>query len=195
MKIVLDAGHGYQAVNRQTIDGMREYEFNRAVVHYARELLMRKPEMNVYFSHDDSRDVSLVERAKFSNRLKTDLFISIHANSYRGEEWNGVHGIETYIHRSMPIEAYRLAQRLQRNLIHHTQRLDRGIKTADFYLLREVNATAIICECGFMTNRDEARLLKTDRYRRACAKAIADSVLEHYFLYKNTAARKTLQYQ
>ena len=36
--------------------------------------------------------------------------------------------------------------------------------------------TSILVECGFMTNKEEAKLLKSESYRLKCARAIIDRV-------------------
>lgn len=187
MKIMLDAGHGYSTAGRRTPDGMREYEFNRAVANYAKELLNNYQNVTVYFAHSDERDVPLRERTDQANQLDVDCYVSIHANAY-GTGWNNVGGIETFVYLSKPQEAYALAQKIQRNLIISTGLQDRGVKTADFHVLRETKMTAILVECGFMTNKAEAALLKTDTYRKTSAEAIVKGIADQFKLKPNNAA-------
>jgi len=183
MKIMLDAGHGYQTKGKQTVDGMKEYEFNRAVAYFAKQILMKFQEVKVFFPHSDDRDVSLKRRTYIANKLNVDLYVSIHANAYGdGKSWNDANGIETYIHPSRPKEAEELAKLIQRKLVTFTGRKDRGVKTADFHVLRETKMTAVLCECGFMTNQEEAKLLKTEEYQMKCAQAIAQAIIEYYQL-------------
>lgn len=189
MKIVVDAGHGYQTKGKQTVDGMKEYEFNRAVANYLKAELKKLKGVKVFFSHSDEKDVPLKERTTIANELKVDLFISIHANAYGyGRKWNGVSGIETYIYKSRPKEAVDLSNVIQRELIVQTGRKNRGVKTADFYVLRKTKMTAVLCECGFMTNKEEAQLLKTEAYRKKCAKAIAKAIQTYYQIPFKTEA-------
>lgn len=185
MKIMLDAGHGYSTPGKRTPDGMREYEFNRVVANYARDLLNHYKNVTVYFAHSDSRDVPLQERTDSANRLNVDAYVSIHANAY-GQGWNDVGGIETYVYPSRPQEALQLAQKIQRNMVQKTGLRDRGVKTANFHVLRETNMTAVLVECGFMTNRREAELLKSDSYRRTVAEAITEAVAAQYGLERKT---------
>lgn len=56
------------------------------------------------------------------------------------------------------------------------------MKTANFQVLRETKMPSILVECGFMTNREEAGLLKSDSYRRQCAAAIVAGTAEVYGL-------------
>lgn len=185
MKIVIDAGHGFETQGKQTVDGMKEYEFNRAVANEVKKRLEQLENVTIIFSHSDHRDVPLRDRIDKANQAKASAFVSIHANAHGdGRRWTSASGIETYIHTSKPAKAYLLANQVQANLIDFTSRKDRGIKTANFQVLRETKMTAILCECGFMTNKEEASLLKSDKYRSACSKAIVNGIISAYRLKK-----------
>jgi len=183
MRIVIDAGHSYSTPGKRTPDGsMREYEFNSAVARYVADGLLHGYEgVELIFTHDDSRDVPLQERTDRANSWGADLFVSIHANA-AGNGWSAAGGIETYVYTSRPAAAVALANAVQRQLIKATGLADRGVKGGDYYVLRETRMTAILIECGFMTNRVEAELLKSDEYRRKCAAAIAAGIVETYGL-------------
>ncbi|MDE3840108.1 N-acetylmuramoyl-L-alanine amidase [Bacillus methanolicus] len=183
MKIMLDAGHGYSTKGKRSPDGLQEYEFNRAVANFARDLLQEFENVAVYFAHSDQRDVPLQERTDKANSLKVDCYVAIHANAY-GNTWNDAGGIETYVHISKPLEATKLAEKIQQNLANSTGLRDRGVKTADFHVLRETKMTSVLVECGFMTNREEVKLLRSDNYRRTCAEAIVKAIADHYKLKK-----------
>ncbi|MBT2689086.1 N-acetylmuramoyl-L-alanine amidase [Bacillus sp. ISL-47] len=195
MKIMLDAGHGYDTSGKRSPDGIREYEFNRAVANLAKGLLENYQNVTVYFAHSDEQDVPLSERAELANRLHADCYVSIHANAYGTGGWNEVGGIETFVYPSRPQEALELAQKIQRNLIHTTGLRDRGIKTADFHVLRETKMTAVLVECGFMTNKEEAALLRTPVYRKRCAQAIVKAIAEQYGLKRKSEGPKQYKVQ
>lgn len=171
MKIAIDAGHGWTTPGKRTPDGMKEFEFNRETALILQELLPA----DVLYVHDEKRDVSLSERVQKANAADADLYISIHANAF-GTGWTSPHGIETYIHSSRPAKALAIAKMVQHELVLATGRRDRGVKTADFYVLRKTKMPAILIEAGFMTNQAEANLLKTNAYRQTCAKAIAAAI-------------------
>ncbi|MED4017012.1 N-acetylmuramoyl-L-alanine amidase [Sutcliffiella cohnii] len=185
MKIVLDAGHGYSTAGKRTPDGMREYEFNRVVANYARTELLKYQDVQVLFTHSDDRDVPLSERCRAANNWKAELFVSIHANAFGNGGWaDSAHGIETYIHPVTNSNTPKIAKAIHDSLIKATGRRDRGVKTANFQVLRETDMSAVLAECGFMTNREEAALLKTSAYRKKCALAIVDGIVSHYKLKK-----------
>ncbi|WP_240666607.1 N-acetylmuramoyl-L-alanine amidase [Longirhabdus pacifica] len=182
-KIVMDAGHGYLTAGKRTPDGtLREYQFNSAVAKYVREKLLHYEKVEVLFTHSDERDVPLIERSNTANEWHADVFISIHANAFGKGDWNNVSGIETFVHISKPSEALQLARCVQQQFIQQTKRKDRGVKLADFHVLRETHMTAILVECEFMTNREAASLLKSERYQQTCANSIVQALVEMYRL-------------
>ncbi|MBD8067501.1 N-acetylmuramoyl-L-alanine amidase [Bacillus sp. PS06] len=186
MKIVIDAGHGYQTAGKRSKDGLREYEFNRQVAMFTKTLLEQYEKVSVFFTHSDERDVPLKERTNKANQLAADVFVSIHANAFGSGEWNSAGGIETYMYTSKPKGASELARLVQRQLCEKTKRKDRGVKTADFYVLRETKMTAILCECGFMTNYEEAQLLKSKAYQQLCAEAIVEALCSYYSISRKS---------
>ncbi|MBT2678918.1 N-acetylmuramoyl-L-alanine amidase [Bacillus sp. ISL-35] len=189
MKIMLDAGHGYNTPGKRSPDGLREYEFNRAVANYAKQLLENYKNVTVYFSHSDQRDVSLTARTDKANSLNVDIFVSIHANAFGSGGWNNVGGIETYVYPSRPPVANQLAQKIQRNLVIATGLENRGVRTADFHVLRETKMDAVLVEGGFMTNRNEVELLRSETYRRTVAEGIVTALAEQFKLQRKDNAK------
>jgi len=184
MKIMIDAGHGYETIGKQTPDGMKEYAFNRSVADYLKNYLKGYEDTYIYFAHSDQVDVPLIERTNKAKALSVDLYISIHANAAGPGDWHPACGIETYIYSSKPTKALALAQRIQIDLVSVTGLKNRGIKTADFHILRYTKCPSILIECGFMTNRREATLLKSEAYRKTCASSIGTSIVQAFRLDK-----------
>ena len=182
MIIILDAGHGYQTAGKQSPDGMREYEFNREVAQYVKSDLANCLDTKVHFVHEDTRDVPLKERTTKAKAFKADLYVSIHANAFGSNGWNEANGIETYVYVTKPKESLTLAEKVQSALVKSTNLKNRGVKTANFQVLRETHCPAILIECGFMTNKKEAALLKSVPFRKKCGQAIANSIIDYFKL-------------
>lgn len=175
LKIIIDAGHGPHTPGKRSPDGqLREFEFNEAV---ARRLKKKLQNENVLciFSHDINRDVPLNERITLANRMKADLFISIHANAF-GTQWNEVNGIETFTWVNARSVTRSFATLIHQEVIKSTGRKNRGIKQGDFAVLRETNMPAVLVECGFMTNKQEMKLLKEPMYQQQCADGISNGI-------------------
>jgi N-acetylmuramoyl-L-alanine amidase len=55
-----------------------------------------------------------------------------------------------------------------------------GAKKGPFYVLVGAEMPAVLVECGFLSNAQEARELTDPRYQAAIADGVADAVV-HYF--------------
>lgn len=196
LNVAIDAGHAKNtAGKRSPDDSLREFSFNSVVARYVREKLADYEGVNVKFTHDESgeKDVALSTRAAVANDWKADVFVSIHANAY-GSTWNDANGIETFTTTSPTTESNKLAETIQRKLIVATGLRNRGVKRADFTVIYKAKMTAALVECGFMTNRSEANLLKSDAYRNKVADAIVDSLAEVYTLKRKGAEKVANSY-
>jgi N-acetylmuramoyl-L-alanine amidase len=192
MKLRLNAGHGYSTPGKRSPDGMKEYEFNRAVVLEMKRIFDAEyTGVEISFAHSDARDVPLGERTDKANADKVDCYTSIHANAFGSGGFNSANGIETFVHPSKPKEALRLATLIQNSLINQTGLTNRGVKTANFHELRETAMTAVLVECGFMTNKNDLAKLKSDAYRKQVARIIVEAHAVVFGLKKKPVAKPT----
>ena len=184
--IALDDGHGTETAGKRTPafpDGsvMKENEFNAVVVGYLKEALERCG-FAVLMVAPEETDTPLKTRVVRANDANADAYISIHANAY-GSDWNGANGIESIVYEKVMghSRTYELAECIHKNLIEKTGRRNRGIKrSSDLYVLKHTKMHAVLLECGFMTNREETELLRSDGYRIKCAEAICRGVCAFY---------------
>ncbi|WP_163530925.1 N-acetylmuramoyl-L-alanine amidase family protein [Halobacillus ihumii] len=192
-KLALGGGHGANTPGKRTPkfdDGtyMNEHDFNYPTACYVEENLVNEYEdVEIVRVDDEVRDVPLIERTNKANAEGADAYVSIHANAMNftwGEP--APRGIETYAYVSEPPEAMELAEKAQDEMIDATGLFNRGVKTANFHVLRETHMSAILVECGFMDNKEEARLLMSDEYRRTCARAITNAIAAQYGLKKRS---------
>lgn len=183
MKIAIDDGHGMETTGKRTpafSDGsvMRENEFNRAVVAYLHDELIRNG-FSVVLTAPEDTDISLATRVQRANDAHADYFISVHANAF-GNGWNDANGVESFVHALNDAKTTGLARCVQHELVRETGLRDRGVKeNPTLYVLRKTTMPAVLCECGFMTNVIEAKLLKSDAYRKKCAVAICRGICSY----------------
>jgi uncharacterized protein (TIGR03382 family) len=111
--------------------------------------------------------VSLSARAAFSNNQGADRFMSIHSNAFSSASANGT---ETFSFSSTGTGAA-LRNLVQSEMIAAWGLTNRGNKVANFFVLRETAAPAVLHELAFITNaRDAAKLgSATERQRAAVA--------------------------
>ena len=182
MKIAIDAGHGPNTPGKRAPDGsLREFDFNSAVAKMVASRLLEFGHETIAV-HRHFSDRRLPKRTAEANKWGADLYISIHANAAGKGTWNSALGVETYCYKRGRRSEW-FAHIVQTNIIKATGRRDRGVKTATFWVLRKTKMPAVLIECGFMTNRKELELLKSDEYRESIADAIvlaANAYAEKY---------------
>ncbi|HEY2680360.1 MAG TPA: N-acetylmuramoyl-L-alanine amidase, partial [Candidatus Udaeobacter sp.] len=71
-----------------------------------------------------------------------------------------------------------LAARIQRQIVTRVSTENRGIRSAEYYVLRKCRLPAVLVECGFLTNPVEAQLALTPEYREQVAEQIAAGIIE-----------------
>ena len=201
--IILDDGHGISTPGKRSpvfqedteINGLyfREGEvfiensFNREVVNYLKKELKDLVPF-IKETSPELEDVSLKERMirenafyeEFRNMGVTSLFISIHANAHQPTHdltWNNAQGIETF-HYNRSVAGKKLATCIQKSTSSLGLR-DRGVKQANYYVLRKSKSIAILYEGGFMTNRHDLGLLASIKFVKETAKAIASGLIEY----------------
>ncbi len=91
--IVIDPGHGGSEIGATASNGMTEKDIALDIARRLRDLIRERLGLQVHLTRESDYDVALESRTEKANNLQADLFISIHANSYRGR---GVRGAETY---------------------------------------------------------------------------------------------------
>ena len=82
--IVIDPGHGGMDPGAIGPSGVQEKSVVLAVGLHLRALIRKKTDMSVFMTRETDVFIPLLDRTKFSNTKKADLFISIHANSIAG---------------------------------------------------------------------------------------------------------------
>lgn len=178
MKICLDYGHSAQTKGKRSPDSsLMEYEFNRDVGRRLKAILERH-NVEVIETVTDDTDVSLSARCSIANKNNIDYFISIHANADgTGYNWTSAKGWEIYI-VGKGGKAEKLAKSIQESS-RELGLIDRGVKVANFQVLRDTNMPAVLIEHGFYTNKEECELLKTDEFRQKCAEVDARGILSY----------------
>lgn len=191
--IFIDDGHGENTPGKQTPDGTKENTFNRKTAVKVKNLAEDRG-FRTTFTAPEIKDVKLSTRAGRANTAfkklkkkypdqdpeKLAVFVSIHYNAH-GDDWNGAEGIETY-HYPGSTQGKKLATAVHTELIKGTPQQDRGVKSANFYVVRKTLMPAILIEAGFMTNKEEADLMTDESYQTETAKEIVDGICKYYGL-------------
>jgi N-acetylmuramoyl-L-alanine amidase len=84
-------------------------------------------------------------------------------------------------------ESSELAQRIQEATVGHARIMDRGVRQANFYVLRNTFAPAVLVEVGFLSNKSEEKLLRRADHREKLAEGISRGIVEFGRRYQQRA--------
>ncbi len=181
--IVIDAGHGGYDPGKVASDGTEEKGINLSIA----ELLagyMRQGGANITMTRTEDRALSenkrddLKLRAEFAADTNTDLFISIHQNSYPQEN---VHGAQVFYKKDSE-SGKALAICIQKRLKDVADMGNTRMPKADgsYYILKNSKIPSVIVECGFLSNNEEHNKLMEEEYREHLAWAIYMGIMDYY---------------
>lgn len=185
--IVVDPGHGGIDPGKVGINGSYEKDVNLAIGKYLKEILEKKKcrvimtresDTGLYQETDSNKKVSdLRRRVEMMNAPEVDVIISVHQNSYTGESSKGA---QVFYQRTSD-EGEQMAKVIQAQLISSLGTWNhRQAKANDsYFLLKKTTKPAVIVECGFLSNSEEAAKLSDEAYQRQVAWAIAQGALTY----------------
>ncbi|MDX8047099.1 peptidoglycan-binding protein [Gracilibacillus sp. S3-1-1] len=176
VQIFIDPGHG-DMDSGGTGYGLKEKDVVLKIGTYAKDYLEQHYEgVDVKMSRSTDEFLALEQRAKLANDWQADYFVSIHTNAFNGK----ARGFESYIHNGKVSNATKQLQReIHTYIVNDANVRDRGMKQADFSVLRNTNMPAVLLEFLFIDNSKDNELLKDEAYLKklgtSTAKAIATS--------------------
>ena len=174
-RVVIDPGHGGKDPGATGVSGTKEKAINMAVALYV-EALLRDAGADVIMTRNGDYCVYIYDRPEMANALKADVFVSIHANADpRGQ----AEGTETYYHTNHPASRY-LAEVIHAQVVNAIGRPDRGVRFANFAVLRETDMPSALLEVLYMSSAQDERLLLDPAVQQRTAEAIV-MALEQFF--------------
>ena len=115
--------------------------------------------------------ISLQERSNYENKNNYDYFISFHRNAFKPEAATGV---ETYTYLNQDSRSKAMADKIQTAVVN-IGFVNRGVKKANFHVLRETKAPAVLMELGFIDNSKDNSLF--DSKKKEIIKALSKAIL------------------
>jgi len=181
--IVIDAGHGGWDPGKVSDAGNLEKDINLQIAAKLQAFLELSDASVHVIRLDDTalgdRKVSDMRgRAEIINNSKADVLISIHQNSYKTGD---IKGVQTFYYPKSE-ESKVLAEKIQNTLKQELNQVNnRGAKAEDsYYMLKKTEIPAVIVECGFLSNKEEANLLSTSEYQEKIAWGIYKGILDYF---------------
>lgn len=186
IKIGLDAGHGLKTKGKETPDKIKEFELNDKVCDKVTSILKDYDcEIIRTDNNEGYIDESLSSRLTKYKNAKVDAFVAIHHNAY-GDGWNNATGVEVYVDKKATAKDTKLAKCIYDRLVKYTGLKGRGIKKENFYVINQNTIPAVLVEGGFMTSKNDYKVITSDKGQTAYAKAVAEGLIEFLELQKKT---------
>ena len=179
--VIIDPGHGGADGGAVGPSGLREADVALAISREVRDALAGQGVAAVMTRTDDAT-VPLEERPDLAQRDGGIVFVSIHANASRNV---GAAGTETYYETP---ESQALARVVQSEVAQALGEPDRGVRTADFYVLVNTPMPSILVETAFITNPSEEAMLRDPATQRRIADAIARAIAKYLAAQRQPAA-------
>jgi len=175
--VVIDPGHGGPDSGAVGIDGLKETDVVLDVSKIVTKLLQEKG-VSVKMTRNKEVDVDLSPRVAMANKIKSDIFVSIHANASRGKK-KYINGIETFYYSGW--RGRLLAEKIQKEILKVSPGSpDRGVRRGRYFVIKRTNMPAVLAEIGFVTGKLDSRRLEKKIHRRRVAFAIAKGILEYF---------------
>ncbi len=199
-RIILDPGHGGK--DPGIMSKMYNYAEKSATLDTALRLkiILEKLGFEVFLTRDKDNYVELTDRCDYANKLKADLFISLHFNG-GGPKDNTTCGLETYCLTVAGESSTNQSKKTATGIMLPGNRLDalnvllawsvhlrtvntmctedRAVKRARFAVLKSLNCPGVLIEGGFISSQTEGAQIANPNYRQKLAESIAAGIIDY----------------
>lgn len=190
LKVYVDPGHGGQDPGALGYgkfgETVKEKDIVLPISQLVRRCLLDKG-CDVMISRNTDKFASLKQRVDEANAMSANAFLCIHSNARPSGQTKGFE-IETYWLK--PEEAS-YTRKVHFHLINGLsseysfidpgiQVIDRGVKTANFMVLRETNMISTLVEIGFVTDLDDVVWLQDLGHQRLIGRLLCEAVWGYF---------------
>lgn len=182
--LVLDAGHGGEDGGASTAAGEKESGINLDIVLKTQSLLAflgveprltRSTDLSLHSSGAETirqKKVSdLKNRVALVEGTPNAILISVHQNHFTDPRYDGA---QVFFNGGEQNKQWgEQTQELLRQVLDPENGRKAKPMPSGIYLFDHIHCPAILVECGFLSNGEEAALLRTDVYQRKIAMGLA----------------------
>lgn len=166
--VVVDAGHG-----GQDSGFLNEKDIVLNISNRLAALSDRK--IKIIQTRSTDEYIDLKERVAFINKIKPDLFLSLHSNTHKNIEINGIEAYFNKEHKENKNSKTYADILVKKQLENFSYR---GIKHAGLYLLKNVASPGVFLELGFISNTNDYKVLTNADKQTEIAASIYKGLLE-----------------
>ena len=137
---------------------------------------MKEKGAKVYLTRQGKENVHLSDRAHIANSLRPDFVLIIGQSTFQNQSASGT---EAYYYREDK-DAEKLGKKILEEVCKSLESRNRGLRVADFYMLKEVKCSTLQLNLLYLTNPVDAEKLADLVGRRKAAEAIAHAIIRYY---------------
>lgn len=181
--LILDAGHGGEDGGASSAVGSKESDINLNIV-LKTEALMAFLGVRTELTRSEDRSMhsegastlhekkvsDLKNRVEFVNSVPDAMLISVHQNYFTDSRYSGAQVF--YTGGDVSRQWGEGTQELLRQVLNPDNNRAAKVIPDKIYLFSHIGCPAILVECGFLSNGEEASLLLTDAYQRSISMAL-----------------------
>lgn len=186
-KITIDAGHGGNDSGAIGPTGIMEKTVTLRIANEVRRLLMAEG-ATVYMTRDTDTEVSpkganasdieeLQARCDVANQNASDVFVSIHMDSFSSGAAKGTTG---YYYSLGSQKSRDLADKVRSGVIDQIGTQSRGTQSCNFYVVKHTDMPATLVEVAFISNPTEEQLLDSEDGIKKAAQGIVDGIADFF---------------
>lgn len=191
---VIDAGHGGEDAGAIANDGTLEKDLNLEIAFLLKDILelngsnvkmTRSTDTLLYDYYGDldnykgqKKVYDLKNRLKIANEFENSVYVGIHMNKFPSSKYKG---LQVYYSPNTEKSA-EIASAIKDNTRLYLQKDNRReTKKADssIYILNNAQCPAVLVECGFLSNEEELRNLKSKDYQVRLSLTLFCSLIEN----------------
>ncbi|MCU7667958.1 SH3 domain-containing protein [Bacillus thuringiensis] len=177
--IVLDAGHGGKD-SGAVGNALKEKDLTLDMVKRVKSKLENNG-ASVILTRKDDTFITLGGRTSISNDSNAKAFVSIHINS---SDSPSARGVETYYHNhsdsGLRKNSSSLATSILNELLTASSMPNRGVRDANFQVIKYNHKPSTLIELGFISNSSDAGIMADTTYKNKAAEAIAKGISKYF---------------
>lgn len=187
LTIILDPGHGGEDPGA-TSNGLCEKDLNLEIALSLFEILSengynvvltRNEDVLLYNPGEESRKKyhDVRNREAIAESYENAVFVSLHMNKFPLDYCKGLQTFYSDNNSNSKV----LADIIQKDitLLQQDNRRSTKIGNSTIYLMKNLNMPAVLVECGFLSNSEEALLLKNEDYKKSLTLSLFCSISDY----------------
>lgn len=204
--VVIDAGHGGED-SGAVANGILEKDINLSIAMMLRDMLTaggyqvvmtRDTDTSIYdpsaSTTREKKNSDLHNRVNIINSNPNNILVSIHQNKFEQAQYSGT---QMFYSKNHP-DSILLAEELRKSVTGFLQPDNkRELKQAEdtIFILKKAEIPAVIVECGFLSNAEEAKKLSDEAYRQQMAFSIYCGIIGYLNRTGNALPDSSVQQQ